>query len=421
MSIAILAEHLSKEYILGVINHGMLYKDIQSWIARKFGKPDPHMKIGVDHFSDFKDRFWALKDICFEVNEGERIGIIGRNGAGKSTLLKILSRVTAPTEGTMKIKGRIASLLEVGTGFHPELTGRENVYLNGAILGMKTKEITKKMDEIIAFSEIEQFIDTPVKRYSSGMYVRLAFSVAAHLESEILVTDEVLAVGDVAFQEKCLGKMKDVSRESGRTVLLVSHNADAIRTLCDKSIHLEKGSLVRFGMTEDVLSEYLRSTRYKEALGDTKFEGPLSQSVTIHEISVNDEASNISLDPSSQIEFKIRGYSAAEISAFRLTLSISQNNVRICSMQDCSHGIPLKKGEFTSRFVVPPYLLRPGIYKIAVGGLTEGLSNEWFWGTNLLELEIKEVWSSRNEKVNLGLINVHHSFHREQGGKVVCD
>jgi lipopolysaccharide transport system ATP-binding protein len=203
-------ENLSKEYRLGTLNHGTLYRDLQSWWARKRGRDDPNSMIGASNHSQSDNEnasFWALKDVSFEVEKGEVVGIIGRNGAGKSTLLKILSRVTAPTTGEVKIKGRIASLLEVGTGFHPELTGRENIYLNGSILGMKKREIDAKFDEIVKFAEIEKFLDTPVKRYSSGMYVRLAFAVAAHLEPEILLVDEVLAVGDAAFQKKCLGKM----------------------------------------------------------------------------------------------------------------------------------------------------------------------------------------------------------------------
>ena len=203
--------------------------------------------------------FWALKDVSFEVGRGEVVGIIGRNGAGKSTLLKILSRIVEPTRGTARLRGRIASLLEVGTGFHPELTGRENIYLNGAILGMKKAEIDRKFDEIVAFSEIEQFLDTPVKRYSSGMYVRLAFAVAAHLEPEILIVDEVLAVGDYTFQRKCLGKMKDVAAGDGRTILFVSHHMGSLTQLCQRGIMLEKGAIVRTGPIEDVVQQYLRS------------------------------------------------------------------------------------------------------------------------------------------------------------------
>src|SRR5689334_18202640 len=225
-------EKLSKSYQLGVIGTGTFLGDLNRWWARQRGRPDPYLKIGdANRDNRGGNTIQALDDVNFRVQQGEALGIIGRNGAGKSTLLKILSQVTSPSSGAVKVKGRIASLLEVGTGFHPELTGRENIYLNGAILGMTKAEISRKFDEIVAFSEVEQFIDTPVKRYSSGMYVRLAFAVAAHLEPEILVVDEVLAVGDAAFQAKCLGKMGDVARE-GRTVLFVSHNMAAMRSLC---------------------------------------------------------------------------------------------------------------------------------------------------------------------------------------------
>jgi len=241
--IVIKAEHLSKMYRLGTINNGTLWRDIQTWTALKMGKEDPHSKIGEDKFSGNEDFFWALKDLNFEIKQGDRVGIIGKNGAGKSTLLKILSRVTSPTEGIIKIKGKIASLLEVGTGFNGELTGRENVYLNGAILGMKKRQINRKIDEIISFSGIEHHIDTPVKRYSSGMYVRLAFAVAAHLDSEILIADEVLAVGDAEFQKKALGKMQDLSYGQGRTILFVSHNMGAVKQLCNTGMMLERGKI----------------------------------------------------------------------------------------------------------------------------------------------------------------------------------
>ncbi len=247
MSTAVRIEGVSKEYRLGVINNGRLYRDLQSAWARLRGKEDPWSKIGEEGRFGRSGSFWALRDVSFDVEQGERIGIMGRNGAGKSTLLKILSRITAPTEGSIKIRGRCASLLEVGTGFHPELTGRDNVYLNGAILGMKKAEVARKFDEIVAFSEIEDFIDTPVKRYSSGMYVRLAFAVAAHLDSEILIADEVLAVGDARFQAKCMGKMQDVSEKQGRTVLFVSHNAAAVRGLCTRGVLLERGRVTFIG------------------------------------------------------------------------------------------------------------------------------------------------------------------------------
>lgn len=257
MSIAIRVENLSKHYRLGLIGAGTLSEDLSSWWARARGQPDPQLMVGTaDHGNRRTGEIWALRDLNFEVREGEILGIIGRNGAGKSTLLKIISRITVPSVGMVKIRGRVGSLLEVGTGFHPELTGRENIYLNGAILGMKKAEITRKLEEIIDFSGVEQFIDTPVKRYSSGMYVRLAFAVAAHLDSEILVLDEVLAVGDADFQRKCLGKIDEVSQGFGRTVLFVSHNMGMITSLCKTAILLEKGSLVSSGSANATVLSY---------------------------------------------------------------------------------------------------------------------------------------------------------------------
>jgi len=255
--IVIQAQHLSKMYRLGVINNDTLWKDIQSWMALKRGKPDPHSRIDSDRYRGDEDHFWALKDTNFSIQKGDRVGIIGKNGAGKSTLLKLLSRVTSPSEGVIRVRGKISSLLEVGTGFHGELTGRENIYLNGAILGMKTRKINKKLDEIIAFSGIEHHIDTPVKRYSSGMYVRLAFAVAAHLDSEILIADEVLAVGDAEFQKRALGKMQNLSNDQGRTVLFVSHQLGAVRNLCNKGIILEHGRIVCDSTIDDAMNWYL--------------------------------------------------------------------------------------------------------------------------------------------------------------------
>jgi lipopolysaccharide transport system ATP-binding protein len=257
-------ENLWKEYRLGVIGHGTLTHDLQSWWAKVRGKEDPNAKISPMLAGQEKqiegDQFWALRDINLEVKQGDILGIIGKNGAGKSTLLKILSRVTAPTKGEVKIKGRIASLLEVGTGFHPELTGRENIFMNGAILGMSKQEIKAKLDEIVDFSGVENFLDTPVKRYSSGMMVRLAFAVAAHLEPEILVIDEVLAVGDAEFQKKCLGKMQDVSR-TGRTILFVSHQMAAIENLCSRCLVTAYGKTIFVGGVEEAIKCYLNSSQ----------------------------------------------------------------------------------------------------------------------------------------------------------------
>jgi lipopolysaccharide transport system ATP-binding protein len=257
MTPVISVEQISKLYRLGIINTGTFADDMKVWWARTRGKPNPLLRIGqADHTNMIGEEIWALKDINFKVEKGEALGIIGRNGAGKSTLLKILSRVTAPTSGEIKVKGRIASLLEVGTGFHPDLTGRENIYLNGAILGMNKEEVNRKMDEIVDFSGVSQFIETPVKRYSSGMYVRLAFAVAAHLDPEILLLDEVLAVGDIEFQKKCLGKMGEVARD-GRTVLFVSHNMASIINLCPRSILLEEGVVVDDGDSSEIVGRYL--------------------------------------------------------------------------------------------------------------------------------------------------------------------
>jgi lipopolysaccharide transport system ATP-binding protein len=291
MSPVIRVENVSKQYRLGEVGTGSLAHDVNRWWHKIRGKEDPYLKIGevndrtkkaesgkqkaerasngsaskrfqlsafnsqLSHASS--DYAWALRDVSFEVKQGEVLGIIGRNGAGKSTLLKILSRVTQPTTGQIKVKGRIASLLEVGTGFHPELTGRENIFLNGAILGMRKAEIAAKFDEIVEFSGCERYIDTPVKRYSSGMYVRLAFAVAAHLESEILILDEVLAVGDAEFQKKCLGKMKDVAGQ-GRTVLFVTHNLSAVLALCPKTVLMGNGVLKGFGISAEIIDTYLR-------------------------------------------------------------------------------------------------------------------------------------------------------------------
>jgi lipopolysaccharide transport system ATP-binding protein len=263
MSTVISVEQVSKSYRLGQIGGGTLKEDFARWCAKLQGKPDPSLKIGQEHHARLiGQEFWALQDVSFEVKEGEALGIIGRNGAGKSTMLKILSQVTTPTSGQIKIKGRIASLLEVGTGFHPELTGRENVFLNGAILGMTKAEIRKNFDEIVAFSGVEEFIETPVKRYSSGMYVRLAFAVAAHLEPEILIIDEVLAVGDAEFQKKCLEKMKKVARD-GRTILFVSHNMAAVVALCSRVVWLSDGKCRMIGNAREIGDAYLSTSAIK--------------------------------------------------------------------------------------------------------------------------------------------------------------
>lgn len=250
-------EGLAKRYQLGVIGYGSLQQDVRALWAKVRGKADPNVQIGGESRFGKKGDFWALRDVSFDVEAGDRLGVIGRNGAGKSTLLKVMSRITSPTAGKVKLRGRVASLLEVGTGFHPELTGRENVFLNGAILGMKRAEILRKFDEIVEFAGVEDFIDTPVKRYSSGMYVRLAFSVAANLDTEILIIDEVLAVGDAAFQKKSIEKMQALGKEQGRTILFVSHSIPFLNKLCNKGLLLDAGKVVAQGGITDIVSQYM--------------------------------------------------------------------------------------------------------------------------------------------------------------------
>lgn len=288
-------ENVSKQYRLGVVGTGTLSHDLNRWWYKLRGKEDPYLKIGDTNNRDTKgesDYVWALKDINFEVKKGEVLGIIGKNGAGKSTLLKILSQVTAPSTGSIKSKGRIASLLEVGTGFHPELTGKENIYLNGAILGMTKAEIAAKYDEIVEFSGVARYVDTPVKRYSSGMKVRLAFAVAAHLEPEILVIDEVLAVGDAEFQKKAIGKMQDISKEGGRTVLFVSHNMDAVKKLCTKGLLLHQGKIIQNGNIEETLNTYLLNHTSNEKNWEINYEEDNNKSAQILNVAIKDQANN---------------------------------------------------------------------------------------------------------------------------------
>jgi len=312
--IAIRVENLSKAYQLGDYGTGTLSRDIERWWALARGKEDPFLMIGETNDRTSKgdsDIVWSLKDINFDIKEGDAVGIIGRNGAGKSTLLKVLSRVTSPSTGNIKVKGRIASLLEVGTGFHPELTGGENIYLNGAIMGMSKREIKKKFDEIVDFAGVDRYVDTPVKRYSSGMYVRLAFAVAAHLESEILIVDEVLAVGDAEFQKKCLGKMNDVSKGEGRTVLFVSHNMGSINQLCNKAILLNNGKVLDYDVVSKITPMYFNYGRSNDAKIDlTNVKGAGNgyckfQYVTLKRNNQDFSNREFSLGDDLNIEFKL--------------------------------------------------------------------------------------------------------------------
>jgi len=369
MKPAIRIENISKQYRLGVTGTGTLSHDLKRWWYLARGKEDPYLKIG-----DTNDRttvgesnyVWALKDISFDVEPGEVLGIIGKNGAGKSTLLKILSRVTAPTTGKITYRGRIGSLLEVGTGFHPELTGRENIYLNGAILGMRKREINRKFDEIVDFSGCARYIDTPVKRYSSGMTVRLGFAVAAFLEPEILVVDEVLAVGDAEFQKKAIGKMQDVSRNEGRTVLFVSHNMAAVRKLCNKGILLENGQLFASGEVSDILSLYqtrsIEKIKSKKIIENEKLGNAEFRVLSIDAISPEGSVLSIESGVKIQLEFEnnIENKNIA-ISIFIVTLEdlILFEAPIIFSSDNNS-----QKGKYLIEWDIQPFLLNSGTYKI---------------------------------------------------------
>ncbi|MDI9257682.1 ABC transporter ATP-binding protein [Flavobacterium sedimenticola] len=372
MKPVIQVEHLSKAYQIGQFGTGTISRDLERfWMTKVLGKADPFLKIGETNDRTRKgnsDIVWSLKDINFEINQGEAVGIIGKNGAGKSTLLKLLSRVTGPTTGEIKVKGRIASLLEVGTGFHPELTGRENIYLNGAILGMRKKEITRKLDEIIDFSGVERYIDTPVKRYSSGMYVRLAFAVAAHLESEILIVDEVLAVGDAEFQKKCLGKMGDISKGQGRTVLFVSHNMAAVQSLCSKGIVLENGSISYNGAVEGAVAYYLKASNDNAHRVWPHQDGPQTDFLRLLEVKVLDVHNEIALNHliSNEVRIEFTYEITKEGALFTHGLNLFNNhNIHIFSSHDKDSETLLKpsvKGIYTRTIRIPGNLLADGGY-----------------------------------------------------------
>ena len=362
-------ENLSKQYRLGTVGTGTLAHDLNRWWCRLRGKPDPYLQVTQAndraHKSD-SEYVWALHDIDFEVKQGEVLGIIGRNGAGKSTLLKILSRITAPTEGSVKIRGRIASLLEVGTGFHPELTGRENIFLNGAILGMTKAEIRAKLDEIVDFSGCERYLDTPVKRYSSGMMVRLGFAVAAHLEPEILIVDEVLAVGDAEFQRKCLGKMQDVA-EHGRTVLFVSHNMVSIRNLCPRCLLLDSGGLLQDGPTDGTVRAYLLASDTIEVTTYSPAQEPcghaqLDSRVRLVTYRVVKDGSGPSISNGDAFGLEIQ----LEVLAgqrYSICIPVRRAGEVVCYLNSYHRADRLaleETGIYLIRFEVPKYLLNPG-------------------------------------------------------------
>lgn len=397
-------ENISKQYRLGLVGTGSLMHDLNRFWHRIRGKEDPYLKVGAVNQRDVKateEYVWALQDINFEVMKGEVLGIIGKNGAGKSTLLKLLSRVTSPTTGIIKSRGRIASLLEVGTGFHPELTGRENIYLNGAILGMTKAEITSKIDEIIDFSGCEMYIDTPTKRYSSGMTVRLAFAVAAHLEPDILVIDEVLAVGDADFQKKAIGKMQEISGRDGRTVLFVSHNMASVKQLCSRAVVLEHGSFAFEGdvdacveyylMKEDLFSETKKEIRWKkeDAPGTTDFIlrnvstrnvkgeiiGSFTDSQAIH-IHVETEL----LQPVRNMRLNFKLYDANEVLVFSSSSHLKEE-------------VQKASGIYHYELVIPPFLLNQGTYKIDLqAGIPE--QRQLLYSVKVLSFNVEKITDS---------------------------
>lgn len=413
--LALKAENISKQYRLGQVGTGTLSHDLNRFWYKMRGKEDPYLKIGEANDRTQKgisEYVWSLRDINFEIEQGDAVGIIGRNGAGKSTLLKLLSKVTKPTTGKIYTNGRIASLLEVGTGFHPEMTGRENVYLNGAILGMTRKEISRKFDEIVDFSGVERYIDTPVKRYSSGMYVRLAFAVAAHLESEILIVDEVLAVGDAEFQKKCLGKMGDVTKGEGRTILFVSHNMTAIKELCNTGILLNQGQLaysgnildtiVEYQKNSDIQSRYLHNGPVETAMGNEnirilEFSAVPTQGQLIDiesGISVRLRFMNYRTEINLDATFELRTYE--EVPVFHTGALITTHN-------------DSEAKEYCIEFDLPKHLLNAGNYyfKLIFG---EDQRIPLYIAPNIVGFEVENIKLGKNMSVLPGIIRPNLDF-----------
>ncbi|GAE63813.1 ATP-binding cassette domain-containing protein [Chryseobacterium indologenes] len=367
--LALKAENISKQYRLGEVGTGTLSHDLNRFWHKVRGKEDPYLKIGDANDRTTQgnsDYVWSLRDINFEVSQGDAVGIIGRNGAGKSTLLKLLSKVTKPTTGKIYTNGRIASLLEVGTGFHPEMTGRENVFLNGAILGMTRKEIKRKFDEIVNFSGVERYIDTPVKRYSSGMYVRLAFAVAAHLESEILIVDEVLAVGDADFQKKCLNKMSAVTKGEGRTILFVSHNMAAIKTLCTKGILLDNGKVDYQGNIDETVLRYLGSNNSHNT-NHFIYENIKNEFFCLQEIIFKNKSKSVNepLDENEEIEFITNFILNTDLpERYHITYHL-KNDYGEALFSFSSNDIKYKKGENSLTCIFPKKFFQSGNYYLS--------------------------------------------------------
>jgi lipopolysaccharide transport system ATP-binding protein len=380
--VVIRAERIGKKYVIGHETGRERHETLRDVIARgahNIWRKTTDMARGRGIVTgDTIEEFWALKDVTFEVARGEVVGIIGRNGAGKSTLLKVLSRITEPTEGRVSIGGRVASLLEVGTGFHPELTGRENIFLNGSVLGMTRREVRKRFDEIVTFADINKFLDTPVKHYSSGMYVRLAFAVAAHLEPEILIIDEVLAVGDAEFQKKCLGKMNDVSRAQGRTVLFVSHNLGAVSNLCSRVIHFDSGRIRSIGSTTSIVTDYLRARASSAAvinLEERKRGDGVLGNVRVSKL-MSFQANAWSFDFRENVSFQLQVYSSDQLHKLEIGVAIySYLGFELASWQ--SIPLPLRRGVNNYKIEFQELTLAPGQYSLGVGLACDQRTEDW--------------------------------------------
>ena len=405
--VIIRAENIGKRYTLNHQGSSGGYRKFSDTLIHAAKAPLRWLHPASFTPQPSQEDFWALKDINFEVKRGEVLGIIGRNGAGKSTLLKILSRITEPTTGRITLNGRVASLLEVGTGFHPELTGRENIYLNGAILGMHRAEIKAKFDEIVAFAEVEKFLDTPVKRYSSGMYVRLAFAVAAHLEPEILIVDEVLAVGDTEFQKKCLGKMERVA-QGGRTVLFVSHNFGAVRSLCTNACVLERGSLSYSGKVSDALSYYLANSNTTKDLASSKFIGPIAPQFELRSVSINETpifGPQFTLVDSSEFKLELT-YAFRTQSKLKIGVAFFVDGTRLFTLMDPSSSASVPAGVLQkSTFKLPAWLLKKGSYQIGLGAIESDFPENWLWNESLLGLQILSN-SADSDQHEHGLLHI---------------
>lgn len=409
---AVVIDDLWKEYqIGGAKQSGATLYDT---LANTLSKPWKILRETKAPASEVNPRIWALQGLSVKIQPGEVVGIIGRNGAGKSTLLKILSRITAPTVGTVTVRGRLASLLEVGTGFHPELTGRENIFLNAAVLGMSRKDVTRKFDEIVAFSEVDAFIDTPVKRYSSGMQVRLAFSVAAHLDVDVLLIDEVLAVGDSAFQEKCLGRMNAMS-SAERAVIFVSHDIGAISRLCTRTVLLERGRLAFDGdVTQGLARYYARPMHEVVDLADTPFEGDLGNLLTFKTLRFRGAipGSDAVFDPDRSFTFELQGFSHRDFDDLDIVISVFSRGTRMFTVHDAPPRTRMRAGGFVSSFELPGGVLRPGQYSVGVGAGRPG-GREYSWSPSVAQFSIAESWNELRRHDSHGLISVRANSSRE--------